>query len=88
MACIWEGLTVRWKTTYGIGPSGVVVAVGVVSEKRSIPRANRRLERELEVDGVFDLSYWSVRAGFEDEVSRRVDLTRAISVDFERAVRV
>ena len=70
-----------------MGPSGVVVVVGVVSERRSIPRANRCLERELEVDGVLELSYWSARVDF-DEVSHRVDLTRAICVDFEIAVRI
>ena len=73
------------KSRMAIGPSGMVVAVGVVRERRSMPRARRRLERELEVDGVFELSYWSAWADF-DEVSCRVDLTRAIGVDFERAV--
>ena len=57
-----------------IGPFGVVAAVGVVSGRRSIPRANRRLEQELDADGVFDMSCWSARADFEDVVSRRVDL--------------
>ena len=71
-----------------IGPSDVVAAIGVVSERRSIPRANRCLERELEVDGVLELSYRSTQADFEDEVSCRVDLTFAISVDFESSVRV
>ena len=70
-----------------IGPSGVVAAVSVVSERRSIPRAKRHLERELEVEGVLELSYGSARADFEDEVSRKVDLTLAISVELERAVR-
>ena len=40
-----------------IGPSGMVAAVDVVSERRSILRANWRLERELDANGVFDLSY-------------------------------
>ena len=68
-----------------MGSSGVVVAVGVVSERRSIPRAKRRLERELEVDGVLELSCWSARANF-DEVSRKVDLTHAICVDFAGSI--
>ena len=68
-----------------MGSSGVVVAIGVVSERRSILRANRRLERELEVDGVLELSCWSARADFDD-VSRKVDLTRAICVDFAGSV--
>ena len=69
------------------GSSGVVVAVGVVSDSRSMPRAKQRLERELDVDGVLDLSCWSARADFEEVVRRRVDLTRAISVNCERVVR-
>ena len=39
-----------------MGSSGVAVAVGVVSDNRSMPRAKRRLEREVDVDGVLDLS--------------------------------
>ena len=52
-----------------IGPSGVIATVGVMSERRSTSRANRHLERELDVDGVFNLSYWSTQANFEDLVS-------------------
>ena len=69
-----------------MGPFGVVSVAGVVSERRSIPRASRRLERELEVEGVLELSCGSARADFEDEVSRKVDLTLAISVELEGAV--
>ena len=36
--------------------SNVAAAVGLASERRSIPRANRHLDRELDVNGVFDLS--------------------------------
>ena len=68
-----------------MGPFGGVAAVGVVSERRSISRASRRLERELEVVGVLELSCRSARADFEDEVSCKVYLTLAISVDGERA---
>ena len=70
-----------------MGPSVGVAAFGVVSERRSIPRANRRLERELEVVGVLEFSCGSARADLEDEVSRKVDLTLAISIDGERTVR-
>ena len=70
-----------------IGSSGVVAVVGVVSDSRSMPRANWRLERELDVDGVLDLSCWSARADFEEVIRRRVDLTHAISVSCKRAVR-
>ena len=69
-----------------MGPFGVVSVAGVVSERRSILRASRRLERELEVEGVLELSYGSALADFEDEVSRKVDLTLAISVELEGAV--
>ena len=67
-------------------PFGIVLVVGVVSERRSILRARQRLERELEVKGVLELSCGSARADFEDEVSRKVDLTLAISVELEEAV--
>ena len=69
-----------------VDPSGIVASVGVVSERRSIPRTKRHLERELEVEGVLELSYGSARADFEDEVSCKVDLTLAIS-ELEGAVR-
>ena len=69
-----------------MGPFGVVSVVGVVSKRRSIPRARWRLERELEVEGVLELSCGSTRADFEDEVSCKVDLTLAISVELEGAV--
>ena len=39
-----------------IGLLGVAAIVGLVIERRSILRANRRLEQELDVDGVFGLS--------------------------------
>ena len=71
-----------------IGLSGVVATVSVVSERRSIPRANRRLEWELDVDGVFNLSCWSARTDFEDVVSRSVDLTHAININFGGTIRV
>ena len=44
------------KSRVAMDSSGVVVAVGVVSDSKSMPRAKRRLERELDVDGVLDLS--------------------------------
>ena len=44
------------KSRVAMGSSGVVVAVGVVSDSRSMLMAKRRLERELDVDGVLDLS--------------------------------
>ena len=39
-----------------MGPSNVAAVVGLASERGSIPRASQRLERELDVDGVFGLS--------------------------------
>ena len=44
------------KSRVAMDSSGVVVAVGVVSDSRSMPMAKRRLERELDVDGELDLS--------------------------------
>ena len=71
-----------------IGSSGVAATIDLVSKRRSIPRANRRLEQELDVNGVFSLSCWSARTDFEDVVSLRVDLTRAISLNFGESIRV
>ena len=39
-----------------MGPFDVVAIVDLASERRSIPRANRHLEQELDVDGLFGLS--------------------------------
>ena len=82
-----RGWQLGGKSRVAMGPSGVVAVVGVVSDSKSIPRTNRHLEWELDVDGVVDLSCWSARADFEEVVSRRVDLMIAISVGCERAVR-